>query len=443
MLPLLFSHHAEAAEPQDLYTEPMTVKLVPSAKPSVTITGSYELIDLDTGDTIDIDNDIIFEHNSNEVTAVVSGSKKYTSDEGYSLQENGPFANNFLTISKVFPAGASTSSNNQYRGSLIIEPAGGSAPEIYNVLNMEDYLKGVVPREISAGWPVESLKAQAVAARNYAKVNMSNNNFLYDTVQSQVYAGRTGEHTRSNQAVDETKGKVATHNGSLITAYYHASSGGYTENSENVWSTALPYTRAVEDPFDNHSANPNTSWSENITKEQLGQAVFKSSWIVVDVKVVERSDAGRVQKLEVSAVNKSSGARETRIVPNGTSPDSIRNNVGKTLKSTMFDVKKEGGSVKVKTAGGAEETHDQALGMKLKQPDGSESTINYENLAVRQAGGSTDYISTAASSFIFTGKGWGHGLGMSQWGAYNMANQGKSYEEILKHYYTGIQIVQQ
>ncbi|SFL84840.1 SpoIID/LytB domain-containing protein [Salibacterium qingdaonense] len=457
---------ADAAEPQDLYNEPMTIKLVPSSNFNADIHGSYQLIDQADGETVEMDNDIQFRYGEDNVTVKVSDddSVMHTSSEGFILQEDGVSDSNYVEISSVKRAGTSFQTT-AYRGSFVVDPAEERSPDeaagdeqnrsdseqpdtverlqLFNVLDMQDYLKGVVPREMSAQWPMEALKAQAVAARNYAKVNMDANEFLYDTTTHQVYHGLSGESSRPNQAIRQTDGIYAEYNGRLINAYFHASSGGHTEDSENVWANEVPYIRGVDDPYDTHSANPNTEWTEEINQEAVSEAVFPdSSWVLSDLEIVSKSEAGRVQQIRAVGVNEESGETKEKMLPAGSnSADSIRWDLGSTLRSTMFDLSKDTNSVSVKTADGSEQSFDSAVGMKIRQSDGSDEAVAYDNVAV-QTGSGVEYLKASASAYTFTGRGWGHGLGMSQWGAYNMAQQGMSYRDILTHYYTDIDIVE-
>lgn len=453
---------AAAEEPEDLYNEPMTIKLIPSQTFTADIHGSYELIDLKTGETLDVDRDVTFRHGTDTVSVEVSDDVLETSTEGYVLQENSPSSNNYVTISSVKRAGSSFQQTS-YRGSFKMEPEekrnpDGAAEEqrrnkedeeqtrnrvqLYNILEIEDYLKGVVPHEMAASWPMEALKAQSVAARNYAKVNMQANEFLYDTVTHQVYHGKSGEASRSNEAIKATEGTYIEHNGSLIYAYFHASSGGYTDNSENVWSSRVPYIRAVEDPYDTHSANTNTSWTVQLTQEHADDAVFpEDEWELTNLTITEKSNAGRVQTMKAEAIHTETGEEKSITLPEASSPDSLRWSLGTTLKSTMFDIKKEQpNSITVKTADGSASSYDSALGMKMKQADGENEVITYENLAVRMSNG-VSYVGTKPSSYQIDGQGFGHGLGMSQWGAYKMAKDGHHFRDILHHYYTDIDIV--
>ena len=139
-----------------------------------------------------------------------------------------------------------------YRGQLrVIRYTAGFM--VVNSLALESYLYGVVPRESPSSWPIEALKAQAVAARSYAygSIGRSGPFDVYCTTASQMYGGADGEATSSDQAVDATKGVVPKYAGKAITAFFFSTSGGHTENIENVWNTsAVPYLKGVPDPYE-------------------------------------------------------------------------------------------------------------------------------------------------------------------------------------------------
>lgn len=135
-----------------------------------------------------------------------------------------------------------------YRGYLIIQNRGQKLTVINNV-DMEDYLKGVVPSEMPSGWELEALKAQAIAARSYAIANLGKRGSLgydlKDTPEDQAYGGASAETSRTNTAVDETSGLVLTYNYKVISAFYSASAGGQTINAKEAWGSDLPYIRSV------------------------------------------------------------------------------------------------------------------------------------------------------------------------------------------------------
>lgn len=276
----------------------------------------------------------------------------------------------------------------KYRGDsqVIINPL---KPETLNAINhvmIEDYLKGVVPAESSASWPLESLKAQTIAARTYAVANWKKrDNMGFDlmaTTSDQVYKGMEIEQPSTNKAISETTGEVAMYEGKPINALFFSCSGGHTDNALDVWGVDLPYIKGVKD-FD--EAAPRFSWNQNFTNESVRNAVKKLGsdvGTIKSIKPTEFTEFGRVKKLEVEGTN-------------GTvTLDAAKFRLALGLNSTFWEVKPE-------------------LTSKTKK-------------------------APIPKSFSFEGKGWGHALGMSQWGARQMAEDGKNYQEIIQHYYSGV-----
>ena len=283
--------------------------------------------------------------------------------------------------------------NKEYRGDIKIVAEGKNLTVINNIL-LEQYLYGVIKNEMSPEWSIEAVKAQAVAARTYAinQIDANHKNSGFDvcaTTHCQVYSGKSAETSRAIQAVDETKGIVIKYKGSPITAYYHSSSGGYTENSENVWVSSVPYLKGVVD-YDQNS--PNYKWEKSFTatdfNKKLKDAGYNigslkkiqlSSLKTPPVKAEDRGVSGRVKKVEIT------GTSGKATIDGST----MRNIFG--LNSALFDMKISKGGV------------------------------------------------------IFTGRGLGHGVGMSQWGAKAMAEKASDkekdyYQKILKHYYKDVDI---
>lgn len=266
-----------------------------------------------------------------------------------------------------------------YRGEVDLIRAAGGVTAI-NRLPMQDYLYGVVPAEMPTSWPLEALKAQAVAARTYTVTSLGKEADkgydLCNTVHCHVYGGAGVERSRSNQAVAETEGEILTWGGKPIIAYYHSSSGGYTDSGEEVWKRPLPYIQAVKD-FDHES--PKFVWNQHFNGSQLRAGLRKMGQdvgVVQSVQAVARTKVGRVTSLKLA------GPEGSAVV------DAYQYRLAVGLNSTFF------------------------------------------NVGLNQG------------VFQFAGRGWGHGLGMSQWGARGMAKQGYSHQQILSHYYAGIQVAQ-
>jgi stage II sporulation protein D len=159
-----------------------------------------------------------------------------------------------------------------YRGALEVRPS--SVPGRLNAINaveIEDYLKGVVPKESPASWPIEALKAQAVAARSYAIATpVKGNGFdQYDDTRSQLYAGVSAEATRTNQAVDATRSQVVLYNGKVAQTFFFSTSGGHTENNElsslGFGGTPIPYLRGVPDPYEAEARAPYYRWKRKFS----------------------------------------------------------------------------------------------------------------------------------------------------------------------------------
>jgi stage II sporulation protein D len=307
----------------------------------------------------------------------------------------------------------------RYRGRLRVigGPYGVSA---VNVLPLEEYLYGVVPCEMPPGWPAEALKAQAVAARSFAlscALTAMAGGEPYDITSStdgQIYGGLDREDPRSNAAVDSTKGMVLTYSGQPIKAFYHSSSAGHTENSEFVWSSALPYLRGVTDPDDD---SPYRSWEYRATRDQMTEA-FKAAGIDIGeflgVTGTERGVSGRWSRLVVKGSRGEFPLRGTE----------FRRIVG--LRSTLFDVAEEGGS--------AEDvlSYRRVTGTWALCGDGA---VRQVTAAHRDAEAAVLSSRSLPATYCFRGGGNGHGVGLSQWGARGLALLGHKYPAILQHYY--------
>lgn len=331
----------------------------------------------------------------------------------------------------------------RYRGSLEIHKTSGKAGlTVVNILPLEQYLYGVIAREISPNWPLESVKAQAVAARTYALRNMNKHKSDgYDvcaTTDCQVYGGLTSEAPGAIKAVNETRGQVLTYKGQLIAAYFHSSSGGFTENSENVWGSYQPYLRGIED-VDN---SPYYKWEKQIPLKEFEnllssagynigalQAIALSPLSQPPVNADDRGISGRVKSIRF-------------IGEHGTiqlTGNKIRTLLG--LNSTLFDIsmivpRPKVLEWKITDSAGDHQTKEVPVNL----PPGQDKAILIDDKKnIRRISGYPD------ETMVFKGFGWGHGVGMSQWGAKEMAEkapQGDTtyFKKILKHYYQDVEI---
>jgi stage II sporulation protein D len=276
-----------------------------------------------------------------------------------------------------------------YRGRVQLVPSEKGLVAV-NHVGLEEYLYSVVGGEAIASWPLEALKAQAVAARSFALYRLKRSRDpLYDvgtTTKWQVYKGVEVEAPSTIQAVQATKGQVLTFEDQVIEAVFHSSSGGHTENVEDVWKKPLPYLRGVAD-FD--QAAPVFRWSKVLTAAELRQRIPGIGNIVA-FQPLELTPRGRV--------------REIRIVGDAgqktLTGDRLRSVLD--LRSTLFTAEPVSG----------------VLSFLTPQND-------------------------PPAQFDIEGRGYGHGLGLSQWGAFGMASQGSDYRNILKHFYQGVLLANQ
>jgi len=199
------------------------------------------------------------------VTASGSGCTVTAGGQTWSVSSAVVFSpgSSFLRLANSNQNGYINTANMHYRGSLrIVRLSGGLS--IINHLPLEQYIYGVVPREVSSGWPAEALKAQAVAARSFGAQHLGGSGLfdVYCTARSQAYGGADGEAATTSAAVDATRGRVPMYGGKPIGAYFFSTSGGHTENVENIWAgSAVAYLKGVEDPYDTYS--PYHVWPEN------------------------------------------------------------------------------------------------------------------------------------------------------------------------------------
>lgn len=256
-----------------------------------------------------------------------------------------------------------------YRGRARIVPTNKGLTAV-NQVDLEQYLYSVLGAEMDGNWPLEALKAQAVAARTYALYKrQSSANSVYDlgsTQASQVYKGLQTESQRTLMAVSATNGQVLTYRGKIILAAFHSASGGHTENVEDVWSDPLPYLRGVPD-YD--QGTPGYQWVKNFSPTELGRRL--------GLGIVRSVIPERITRYGSAIAVKVVSDRGTRSL----SGTQLRERLG--LRSTRFTV------------------------------------------------------TSTPTAFQINGRGFGHAIGMSQWGAYKLAKSGANYQQILLHYYRG------
>ncbi len=271
-----------------------------------------------------------------------------------------------------------TFEKNTYIGKLHLIPA-GTTFSIVEYIDLEDYLLGVLPYEMSYSWPLEALKAQAVAARTYTHMQLKNAKAdfdLYNDVRSQMYKGSGKVYDSVRQAVEGTHGQVLTYKGELFNTYYHANCGGGTDDA-HIWTGSSASTikplQGASCKTDSHSKS--YAWKAAIPGKSIDSFVNKNglSGTVTKIKVQERTKTKRAVTLQFTTAKGS-----------------------KVLSCAKFRL---------------------AVGASLLKS----CKINS--------------IGKDKGGFAFSGNGYGHGIGMCQDGAKGMAENGKTYKQILENYF--------
>jgi len=287
----------------------------------------------------------------------------------------------------------------KYFGIIKIIPNGKSI-RIINRLPLEDYLKGVIPAEMPMGKGdsyFQALKAFAICARTYAVDRMKDNNSLFDVyvdTRDQVYGGAGYDRELGDSAVDETAGMILTYDGNPALVYYHSSCGGHTEDASKVFGVDEPYLKGVKDGDPpNCSIASNFYWTERYPErifiERLINAGLLSSgsYSIKNVEVKNRDESGRVSVLLVSLSNSEGDNKNIIIEGNRIRSVIKRTNGSDILRSTMFDI-----------------------------------SLNEDK------------------TVIINGRGYGHGVGLCQWGAINQSINGIGYKQILSFYFPGTEV---
>ena len=328
----------------------------------------------------------------------------------------------------------------------------GSGVTAVNWVSMEEYLFSVVPSEMPATWHLEALKAQAVAARTYALYTMERSIHtgfdLCNTVCCQVYHGVEWEHENSTNAVLATAGLALYFGGELIEAVYSASSGGFTENSENVWLEARPYLRGVPDPFEFEPV----MWTRTFKLAELTNLLAQNNRNIgsaTGMAVSSITPFGRVERLIIHGTAGQTvlereeirtffspayyGSLQSRIFTLG--------GVGHVMPPLPPPVPAPLSNVAI--SDGQSVQNVAAVGLYGIAAQGSPTAISspvvYGAVAAVNLP-QTDLTSVSGQTVVIAGRGFGHGVGMSQRGAEGMARRGHNFREILTHFYTGTTI---
>ncbi len=400
-----------------------------------------------------------------------------------------------------------------YRGEIELAAYNGRLAVI-NELPFEQYLYSVVGSELGDAWPIEALKAQAVAARTYAlkqgiKYGIAH---ISDTTFDQAYKGRGAEFPLANEAVDATRSEVIVNSEGLILPYYSSNTGGQSATVMEAWTTPVAYVKSVVSPDevaeagkpiwyrmmlpDGTSAYMSSDYAtlsseknaaglpyvlvqgENINIRRapyvdntanaairqasagerfvwIGQTIESNaySWMRGPYTAAELTSTinarssvsipGSLQSLEVSSRGPS--GRVTGVTANGTelklpNADTFRSALG-GLPSTLFDIEQSSAYTVLAAGGRTQAYQSTSAAMKLQAKD-EVKTLSMPEFYIMNGAGDIR-AATASPSFRFIGRGFGHGVGLSQYGAKALAEQGYDYRQIVQYYYDGVQITKE
>ena len=351
-----------------------------------------------------------------------------------------------------------------YNGGFRFERIGGGKLTVVNIVGFEEYIEGVVATEMSDSWPIEALKAQAVAARSYA-VSLgskhSGHHFdICDSTDCQAYTGQTSTGNNTRAAVEQTAGLGCVYNGRPAQTFYYSSNGGASESISNVWGSnqsLYPYLAGVTDSYE-AGAKVNNYWERTFTSAQLAARVltgYNVSGSIVSASVTAYTDTGNPK-----TVTFTDGAGKNYTV----SSAKVFSSLG--LPSFRFGFAGGGGTSQTQPtapqtpAGGITINGSAAVngvsGLYAIDGNGNIAALGGDVYVItdsgtaqlgqgggQTAGPSMEWSASAAlvnGSLTFAGRGWGHNIGMSQFGAKAMAEQGMTYQQILQFYYTGITV---
>jgi stage II sporulation protein D len=273
-----------------------------------------------------------------------------------------------------------------YRHALIIWKEKSGKISVVNEIPLEDYLKGVLPWEANPKWTMESLKAQAVAARTYAVFkgieNQKQRFAMSKDVLSQVYGGKNIEHPVTDRAVESTRGQILVHDGKVFPAYFHSTCGGATTHAEYIWEVEPhPSLKGVKCTFCHPSKH--YKWSQEFSIAKI-ESVLKKKGIrasgITDIQATDLDETGRAKTFQITDANE------------------------------KFKV------------------HSNEFRIWM-DPAKFKSTWIVS-------------INKSADKFIFKGRGWGHGVGLCQYGMKGLGELGYEYRDIIRYYYPGADIIE-
>jgi len=352
-----------------------------------------------------------------------------------------------------------------YRGTVALKKKKTGGFFVVNHVDMEDYLCGVLGGEVAASWPEESLKAQAVAARTYAlyrkKLPRDADFDVYSTVMDQMYIGQTAETPRLTDAIEKTAGEVLVYRDNIIKAYFHSTCGGHTEDGLEVFPDDGGWIKGVPCPYCKDS--PGFAWEKKLTTGDISKALAKNGTLtgeICDIKIVRTDRTGRAADIVITTTDgeKTLKGSELRML---IGPGVMRST---KLRMKILEEKRE--SVPAERTARWVVTEkspvlisgacfNEILCYTAFGPLSPSLALPLNRRLEMEAPGcmptkmSSRYLKLVpgqemqklTATYHFSGEGWGHGVGMCQWGACRMAALGSTYRQILQFYYPGAAVV--
>ncbi len=331
-------------------------------------------------------NRLIFSLSGNKINLDIAG-KNYSAD--------------YFSIKPAESKSFISFKDKEYRGALKFV-SDGRKINIVNTVNLENYVKGVIPAEMPTGKGnayFQALKAFAICVRTYAVDNIKGYGSTFDVyldTRDQVYGGAGREKKISNLAAEETKNVILGYDGQPAVMYYHASCGGHTEKASNVFPVPdLPYLRGVKDGDPpNCSIAPKFSWEVTFSEKEFIKRLYEANLIPNEdyslnkVEVANRFKSGRVDNLTIILNDKERFEKRLILKSNGIR-SVLKPPGGGILRSTLFNI-----------------------------------------------------FTDEKNNVIIKGKGYGHGVGLCQWGALHLSEEGKNYKSILSFYFPGTELME-
>ena len=315
---------------------------------------------------------------------------------------------------------------------------------LVNILDIEDYIKSVLPYEISASWPEETLKAFSIVVRSYTLAmqykNHRNQDFdMCDETHCQAYRGRLRSTDKTDAAVVATNNIVLAYNSKICETFYHAVSGGVTESAENVWGgKGYDYLVSRDIPEEQYQNHSNGIWSFEVSEKELFNYLQSNSTVskyvkspITSVRISKYTDAGYAYELEI--------VDESGTVSTFTKCDNVRTILSKYCKSARLTIGKATG---VKINDGERITIDP---YNVMQTDSDGNLVRYtagvgngsNAKTVISGNGEISELKSDSTNYVISGTGWGHGVGLSQYAAKDMANLGYKWQEIATYFFPG------